>query len=237
MGQDIPEITDDDLPGLSITRNECFEGESLWGYMNGGADIYHEYGFVSLRVEEFSREDESIKLELFRMDNPVSAFGIYSLKTFKCEESDALLYPYCLNKYQLQMVYGDNYIQIVNESGSEGAQQIMIEVMESIVKKLDDKPLNLPIQYLTDSLGFSLLDIKMIQGELGIQNRASKLTDCFKGIEDFQIYYAKTTLEGEKKTYYEIVFGNPDMKNILVQNANCEVLQVLKENTHSILCK
>ncbi len=56
IGQQIPEITAEELPGFMLNRNECFDGGSLWGYMNGGADIYLEYGFEKLRVEEFGND-------------------------------------------------------------------------------------------------------------------------------------------------------------------------------------
>ena len=49
---DIPRVTLSDIPGGVILRSEQFDGNSLWGYIDGGADIYLEYGFEKVRVEE-----------------------------------------------------------------------------------------------------------------------------------------------------------------------------------------
>lgn len=235
MGQEIPELTAAEIPGFTVNQNECFNGESLWGYMNGGADIYLEYGFEILRVEEFTNEDESIKLELFKMNDPISAFGIYSIKTFKCEQGNVITDIDCLNRFQFQLLYGDYYIQLINESGSAKAKEAMMSIAETALKKIDEIGLMLPITYLTDSLGLPLFDIKMVKGDLGIHNKTPALEGFFEGIEDYQIYYAKTVKGGEKVKYYEIVFNAPENKHKFLENNTDKDLHFILENELNIL--
>lgn len=229
ISQEIPEIIQEDIPAMSITRNQVFDGSSLWGYMNGGADIYLEYGFDKLRVEEFSGEGENIKLELFKMHDPLSAFGIYSIKTYKCKESEVLTSPDCLNAYQYQLLYGDYYFQIINESGSVKAGQFMKQIAEILLKRLEKYELFLPLKFLTDSLEFSLNEIKMIKGELGIQNNASSLANYLKGITEYQVYIAKTGHEGENRTYYEIIFSDSKMKGEFLKRADQKIKLIAEE--------
>jgi len=237
MGQEIPEITAEEFPNYILNRNECFDGGSLWGYMNGGADIYLEYGFDKLRVAEFSNEGETIKLEFFKMDDPISAFGIYSIKTFKCEQSKVTATHDCLNHFQFQLLYGDYYIQIINESGSAKAKQTMINIAEILLQKIEYTALILPLSYLTDSMNFSPGTIKMVKGDLGIQTKAIDLTDCFNDITDYQIYYAKTIIDGANVKYYEIVFEKPEMKNKFINNNIDKKLQIIEQNEISILIR
>ncbi|MBU2650129.1 MAG: hypothetical protein KKA81_04270 [Bacteroidetes bacterium] len=237
ISQEISEIAINDFPGFSLTRNECFDGGSLWGYMNGGADIYLEYGFEALRVEEFSGDGETLKLELFKMEDPVSAFGIYSIKTFKCKQSDVLVTPDCLNRYQYQIVYGDFYVQLINDSGSEQAQQKMVELAELVLKKLEAKKLTLPVKYLTDSMGFSINEIKMARGRLGIQNSMMDLEDCFKGIENYRVYYASIVKDREKVKFYEIIFDTPEMKSRFLENNRDKRVWVEKEDEVMVLIR
>lgn len=61
------------------------------------------------------------------------------------------------------------------------------------------------------------------------------LSGCFEGIEDYQIYYAKTAVAGEKVKYYEIVFDKPDMKDLFWESNKDKGLQIIKENDVSIL--
>jgi len=237
FGQDIPEVTGKEFPGFTLTRNECFDGGSLWGYMNGGADIYLEYGFTTLRVEEFSGDGETFKLELFKMEDPVSAFGIYSIKMFKCRQSDVLVTPDCLNRYQYQIVLGDYYVQLINNSGSEQAQQKMVELSELLLKKLEAKKLILPVKYLTDSMGFSINEIKMAKGRLGIQNSMMDLEDCFQGIENYHVYHAGTLKDGEKVKFYEIIFDTPEMKSRFLENSKDKGFWVEKEDDDRVLIR
>lgn len=234
-GQDIPEITAEELPGFSLDRNECFDGSSLWGYINGGADIYLEYGFEILRVEEFSFADEIVKLEMFKMDDPVSAFGIFSNKTFKCKDSGVLTAMDCLNPYQLQLLCGEYYIQLINQSGSEKAKQAMESISGVILKKINPREVQLPIVYLTDSLKFSLYDIKMVKGELGIHNKVPELEDCFIDADGYQVYYTKTTGDGKSAKYYEVVISKPEMRNKFLENIRDKDLQIVSDNGLNIL--
>jgi uncharacterized protein DUF6599 len=98
--QALPEITHQDFPGAEITRNDTYDGTSLWGYMNGGADLYLEYGFLNLRVEEMKLKGEELKIECFQMSSPLSAFGIFSVRTYKCLAKDTICKIDCLNRYQ-----------------------------------------------------------------------------------------------------------------------------------------
>jgi len=63
--------TPEGLPGR-------FRGESLYEHINGGADIYLEYGFVTLLTWQYQKGDKEVLLELYCMDDPAAAFGIYS---------------------------------------------------------------------------------------------------------------------------------------------------------------
>lgn len=235
-GQDIPEINKKDIAGLIIKRNDSFDGESLWGYMNGGADIYLEYGFDILRVQEFESEGETIKLELFKMENPVSAFGIYSIKTFKCRESNVLTNLDCLNDYQYQLLYGEYYIQIINESGSDKAKKYMAQIATALIKKLEKTELTLPIKFLTDSLDFSLTDIIMIKGELGILNKASVLTDLMQDIENYLVFYARRKLDGNMHLYYEIIFDKKDKMDAFKKKISHDGLKIISKQDLNVLC-
>lgn len=235
LGQDIPEITAEESQELTLNRNDVFDGESLWGYMNGGADIYLEYGFKILRVEELSSGDETIKLELYKMEDPISAFGIYSIKTFRCEQREVIFSFDCLNRFQFQLIYGDYYIQLINASGSEKAQELMIDIGETLLKKLDQRELIFPVKYLSDSLDLSLYDIKMVKGPLGIQNKTPRLTDYFDGIDDYQIYYAKKLENGERVKYYEIVFEATEMKDLFMENNRDKELPIVNEDYKRIV--
>ncbi|MHB8095809.1 MAG: DUF6599 family protein [Candidatus Aminicenantales bacterium] len=59
-----------------------FEGDDLFIYIDGGADIYQEYGFVRTAVQDYSDGGgRSVSLEIFEMTDAGAAFGMYTFKT------------------------------------------------------------------------------------------------------------------------------------------------------------
>jgi hypothetical protein len=59
-----------------------FIGEDLFTLIDGGADIYFEYGFKQVIAAEYrNNQESSIKLELYEMSDDSAAFGIFSLNS------------------------------------------------------------------------------------------------------------------------------------------------------------
>lgn len=58
-----------------------YMGDDLFLYINGGAEIYHEYGFKQVVVQDYKNAHErSLSVEIYKMINPAAAYGIYSFK-------------------------------------------------------------------------------------------------------------------------------------------------------------
>ncbi len=76
----------DGIPGWTRTGPpERFNKEGLYGYIDGGAEIVLQYGFLELAVSKFgpaaaSEAEKEIVLEIYRMSSGESAFGLYSTK-------------------------------------------------------------------------------------------------------------------------------------------------------------
>ncbi len=58
---------------------QTFTPETLFEYINGGADLYLTYEFQELKVAEYSNEKKaSVIIEVYRHKTPIHGFGIYS---------------------------------------------------------------------------------------------------------------------------------------------------------------
>jgi hypothetical protein len=58
-----------------------YEGEELYTYIDGGAEIYQEYGFRRVIVQDYKNvHGKSLSLEIFEMETPAAAFGMFSFK-------------------------------------------------------------------------------------------------------------------------------------------------------------
>jgi hypothetical protein len=71
------------LPGWERDGEpQHFAGEDLFHYINGGAEIYFEYGFRQVIVQDYTTPAGGrLSLEIFEMVSPESAYGIYTFKT------------------------------------------------------------------------------------------------------------------------------------------------------------
>jgi len=72
-----------DLKGWAPSgRPEVFQGEALYEYIDGGAEIYQEYGFHEVAVQDYkNRAGRAVTLEVYLMTSAAAAYGIYTFKT------------------------------------------------------------------------------------------------------------------------------------------------------------
>ncbi|MBU0983480.1 MAG: hypothetical protein KKA42_06395 [candidate division Zixibacteria bacterium] len=57
-----------------------FVGHDLYGHIDGGAELFHEFGFEQLLVQRYAQGDNEIDLEIYQMTEPTAALGIYLMK-------------------------------------------------------------------------------------------------------------------------------------------------------------
>lgn len=62
-------------------RMDTYSGDDLFIYINGGAEIFHEYGFRQVMVQDYVHSmGNTLTLELYEMEDSAAAFGMYSFK-------------------------------------------------------------------------------------------------------------------------------------------------------------
>jgi Family of unknown function (DUF6599) len=79
----------DFLPGAADFKDwapsgqaEVYSGEALYEYIDGGAEIYREYGFREVAVQDYKNQaDRTATLEIYVMSSPAAAYGVYAFKT------------------------------------------------------------------------------------------------------------------------------------------------------------
>lgn len=70
------------LPGMQIAGDaEIYKGDYLFDLINGGADVYFEYGFVQVVTQAYKgiENNSSLKIEIYEMETSDGAFGIFFL--------------------------------------------------------------------------------------------------------------------------------------------------------------
>jgi len=142
-----PALSPGDLPRVTIERTATYNGKALYGYIDGGAELYYEYGFRSAVVQEVLQDSLRIHLEVFEMDSPAGAAGIFSVTSQGC--SGKSLWDFeCANRFQAQSARGRYFIRAANVSGTPAEDTLTRAAARLVASKAGDTlyspPLSLP---------------------------------------------------------------------------------------------
>jgi len=171
---------------MEIKNERVFTGAALYGFMNGGADLYYEYGFKELVSREITYNGEDFTVDTYTMNTPLDAFGIYSINVHKCMRADTLGRFDCLSKYQLQAVDNNSYVSIVFHSGTEKARKDAEELYRMFV--VDGNPqIRIPGQLTYMAKSFSGT-IKYMKGKLGLNNVQPSLVELLEDIDSYEVW-------------------------------------------------
>jgi len=163
---------------IELKRERVFTGAGLYGFMNGGADLFLEYGVTLLTNRDIVFKGENYTIDIYEFSSPEDAFGIYSMHVFRCQRADTLGCIDCLSPYQLQAVVGNKYISVVFPSGSAAAQQSVDELIRKyIVMDGKDKP-GFPKQLITHSPYSG--EIEYTRGPISVSNVSKDLSVLLK---------------------------------------------------------
>jgi hypothetical protein len=173
-----------------------YKGEDLFSYINGGAEIYHEYGFAQVIVQDFKRKNgKSIALEIFEMESSEAAYGIYSFKTATQGEGLALGDKAQLADYYLNFWKGNFVVTLTGFDEDEETVKGLQKIARAVATKIRSRgrePAFVSLLPEKDLIGQS---IKYFKGNLGLYNSYLFFTrDVFRlkeGIKgDYQAGYS-----------------------------------------------
>lgn len=203
---DFPSIDKKDLTGARISSYRTFNGSSLFGYIDGGAELYLEYGFTASSVAEIDYMGGKYKTEIYKMNDPESAFGIFSVSKFRCQAIPDISEFTCQTRYQLQVCKGPYYINIINRTGTLSDSIASANIGMAITSKICGSSFDLS-SYLKD-IPSQTIKTKaiLVKGRLGIINGSPDLEDYFKEIEN----YTAVIVKEDTKIILSVKFADSD---------------------------
>lgn len=184
-GQEMPALSENSLPGITKITTRQFGHDGLWGYINGGADLYLEYGFEKLVTHQIILNGSEYKADIYRMSSPEAAFGIYSVFRFRCRQSGVLHVHDCLTPYQYLAAKGKYYLSVSNTRGSETEIQNSLAIAGKILEQLENVDFMHPAAFDSDLLAPHMDNLKLVSGPLGLQNGYMKWDRMFSGFTGF----------------------------------------------------
>ncbi len=153
-----------------IVRKANFDGNSLWGYINGGADIYLEYGFKSLLMHEVEYMGNLIRFDLYHMSDPKAAYGIFSVYSSACDDRAGPGLFNCITRWQIQIVKNEYYLSVILPTGSSDERTFATEVSEKLLSSIEGKSFEPGYPFTEGEFHNIRGVIKYSRGILGIEN-------------------------------------------------------------------
>jgi hypothetical protein len=179
------------IPGWVLAgAPRSFAKTNLYGYIDGGAEIVLQYGFQALKVYELvpekkAAEKKSITLEIFRMDSPASAFGIFSTRREGGERtSPRIKATHWIAPGQANFVKGEFYVNILATACTEAEIEDFAAALEPELPQ--------GVSPLPDALSwmpkFDLIhgSERYIRGDLAAANESPLLGADFWGFKEGQ---------------------------------------------------
>ena len=201
-------VSEDDI---SVKRERVFTGTGLYGFMNGGADLFLEYGVRKLVTRDLIFLDTEYTLDIYEMPTPEDAFGIYSVHIFRCLQADSDDCINCLSTYQLQTVVSNYYISLVFTKGSEKARTNAKVLLQYYTTDIKGDNIIFPEQIKTSiQLPYSGV-LKFLRGPISISGAQLSLANMLKGVSVDGVWFFPSDKEGENRAL--IIFNDAETTN------------------------
>ena len=160
------------VPGWSRDGDpQEFVGEDLYTYIDGGAEIYHEFGFRRVVVQDYrGPAGKSVSLEIFEMETPAAAYGMFTFKRSGQGRSVPLGAAGELEDYYLNFWKGRFLVTLTGFDAATPAVDGLLAVAGAVDNKLakgagaPDLVAALPVE------GLKPQSVKYLKGLLGLNN-------------------------------------------------------------------
>lgn len=117
-----------------------FREADLYGHINGGAELFLEFGFEDLHVQKYRSGDAEIAVEVYRMTDPVAAAGIYLMKAGKETPDRSFKERHTVNRHQLMFGRHRAFVIVNNLGGSEAVVPAMLTFGAAVAGALSASP-------------------------------------------------------------------------------------------------
>lgn len=192
---------------------EVYEKTGLFGYIDGGAEIFLQYGFEAAVVLRFTREEAGpeIAIEICRMESPAGAFGIFSVKREGDERVSAFIEGVnWVGPGQASFVKGPYFVSLLGDRIAEGElEAAAAEVARLVPGGPAGAPGLLPAFEALPPAGRSDASLRYIRGNLAAVNESPLLEEAVWGFADgrARAYSAKYSPANAKTVLVD--FGEP----------------------------
>lgn len=172
-----------------------YEKDRLFDFINGGAEIYYEYGFARAATMEYARGGDSLTVDVFEMGDASAAFGIFSYERSPGQDVVAVGDGGVGGGEQVAFRQGGYYVK-VNYYGSGDGTAILEKFARAVSDRIETigTAFELPAAVKEGAVGGMVL---LVRGALALRNVIFIPADIEIPFESGAALYAYETAGGE----------------------------------------
>jgi len=145
-----------------------FVEKDLFNHIDGGAELFLEFGFSKLLVQRYAGEKAELVLELYEMTEPASALGIYLMNAGRETPWPEIPARNSSEDAQVIAIKGRYFLKVDNFEPGAALRPEMIALARTVLAQIPDLALENPFSMLPDS-GRVPGSERLIRGPVGLQ--------------------------------------------------------------------
>jgi hypothetical protein len=151
-------------------KPQHYVGEDLFIFIDGGAEIYHEYGFKQVLAQDYvHRAGQTVACEIFEMADAAAAFGIFTFKSSGKGRPAGVGQDSELEGYYLNFWKGTLLVTVTGHDESPASLDGVVKIAQAADRKIKETSPRPPFASLLPS-EWAGPRFKYLKGALGLYN-------------------------------------------------------------------
>jgi len=146
-----------------------FTGEDLFNQIDGGAELFLEFGFVRLRLQAYAKGRAELTLNAYEMDSAASALGVYLMKMGREAPFAEIEARNSSEDVQLTIVKGRHFVQVDNLGEVAASRAEAVALANAFLAGVAEEPAETPLGLLPAE-GRVPGSERLIRGPYGLQS-------------------------------------------------------------------
>ncbi len=145
-----------------------FQGQDLFNHIDGGAELFLEFGFTKLLVQAYSDGKAELTAAVYEMESATAALGIYLMKMGRETPFPEIAARNSSEEAQAAVIKGRFFLQVDNFGDPAAPRKTMSALANAILAGLpDEKPL--PVLDDLPKAGLVPGSERLLRGPIGLQ--------------------------------------------------------------------
>ncbi len=123
---------------VQTEKPQFFDEETLYEYINGAAESFHQYDFENLISAQYKAGEVEITIDIYNMGTLLNAFGIYSIERSPDLDFIPIGTQGTINPYGLNFLHGPYYVKLAAFGPDNKLRLILVRFARSVSGKIGE---------------------------------------------------------------------------------------------------